>query len=99
MRKSISLLLCGFLTASAVFAGTSVNALAAPKIDPYKTVQAELDFGREGVVQTPEVYNNQKITVISEIEAGDYWLVKTVDFSEGLSKISLTAAGIVFPSE
>ena len=91
MRKGISLFLCGLLSASAVVASSSVTALAAPKIDPYSTVQAELNFGREGVVQTPEVYNGQKITTLSSVEAGDYWLVKDVDFSEGLSKISLTA--------
>ena len=90
MRKNIPLLLCGLLTTSAIFAGTSVNSLAAPKIDPYKTVQAEINFGREGVEQTPEVYNNKKITVLSNVEAGDYWLVKTVDFNEGLSKMSIT---------
>lgn len=91
MRKGIALFLCGLLSASAVVASSSVTALAAPKIDPYSTVQAELNFGREGVVQTPEVYNGQKITTLSSVEAGDYWLVKDVDFSEGLSKISLTA--------
>ncbi|WP_026661499.1 cellulose binding domain-containing protein [Butyrivibrio proteoclasticus] len=91
MKRSISMLICGLLVATSVASATSVTALAAPKIDPYGVVQAELNFGREGVVQSPEVYNNSKITVLTEIEAGDYWLVKDVDFSEGLSKISLTA--------
>ena len=91
MKRSISMLICGLLVAISVASATSVTALADPKIDPYGVVQAELNFGREGVVQSPEVYNNSKITVLTEIEAGDYWLVKDVDFSEGLSKISLTA--------
>ena len=85
------MLICGLLVATSVASATSVTALAAPKIDPYGVVQAELNFGREGVEQSPEVYNNSKITVLTSIEAGDYWLVKDVDFSEGLSKISLTA--------
>ena len=91
MKKGISLFLCGLLTASSVVAGTSVTSLAAPKIDPYSTVQAELNFGSEGVEKTPIVYNGQKITVLDSIDVGDYWYVKDVDFSDGLSKMSLTA--------
>ena len=91
MKKSISMLICGLLVATSVASATSVTALAAPKINPYKTVQAETNFGSEGVEKTPEVYNDKKITVLNSVEAGDYWIVKDVDFSEGLSKISLTA--------
>ena len=91
MRKGMSLFLCGLLSASAVVASSSVTALAAPKINPYSTVQAELNFGSEGVEKSPEVYNGQKITVLNSVEVGDYWYVKDVDFSDGLSKMSLTA--------
>ncbi len=91
MKKSISMLICSLLVATSVASATSVTALAAPKLNPYSTVQAETNFGSEGVEKTPEVYNDKKITVLNSVEAGDYWIVKDLDFSDGLSKISLTA--------
>ncbi|MCR5657124.1 MAG: hypothetical protein K6G06_06645, partial [Butyrivibrio sp.] len=89
-RRFISLFVCGLLTATAVTT-SSISVNAAPKVNPYNTVQAELLFENQGVEKAAEIYNNQKITVLNSIEAGDFWKVNDVDFSNGLSRISIAA--------
>ena len=64
------------------------TAYAAPHIHPYTGVEAETNFGSEGVEVVTEADGRK---VVSSIEKGDYFTVKTCDFSSGLATITITA--------
>ena len=68
------------------FAALTVEA--APAFNPYKTIQAEAKFGDSGVEVITEASGAK---VVSSIDKGDYFFVKDVNFSEGLSKIAFSA--------
>ena len=79
MKRRLSLLMCGMLAATAIVSSSSVSALAAPKVDPSKPVQAEMTFGSSGVTDVTE----GDVRFLAGFEAGDYTRVKDVDFGDG----------------
>lgn len=85
MKKELSLLICGLLSASAIVSASSVTAFAAPKVDPYKTVQAEMTFGNSGLTDKTE----GDVRFLANLGAGDYTRIKDVDFSAGMAAISV----------
>jgi len=87
MKRKVPVILSIFLAAGLTVAPT-MTANAAPHINPYKTVQAELNFGTKGVEVVTE---SNGVKAVSGIETGDYFVVKDVDFSSGLKTISIMA--------
>ncbi|MBO4592341.1 MAG: carbohydrate-binding protein, partial [Eubacterium sp.] len=65
------------------YTGLTVNA--APSLNPYGTVQAEIDFERD----IKEVYTEGDIQGVS-LESGNYFQMRTVNFSQGVSRIGVT---------
>ncbi len=85
MKKVASLFVCGLLTATAIVGSSNVTALAAPKVDPYKTVQAEFNFGTVGVEDVTE----GDVRFLAGLGVGDYSRIKDVDFSNGVNVIAI----------
>lgn len=86
MKRKVPVILSMLLAAGIASPALTVNA--APSFNPYKTVQAEAKFGDSGVEITTE---ESGAKVVSSIDKGDYFFVKDVNFSEGLSKITISA--------
>ncbi len=86
MKRKMAMFLSLFLAAG-LFVSTSMTANAAPHVDPYGTVQAELNFGQSGV----DITNDAGVRVASGIDKGDYWIVKDVEFSNGLKSMTIVA--------
>ena len=95
MKRRLSLFVCGLLTATAILSASSVSALAAPKVEPWKTVQAEMTFGNSGVTDVTE----GDVRYLAGFEAGDYTRVKDVDFGDGyavlLAKLRASSASLM----
>ena len=95
MKRRLSLFVCGLLTATAILSASSVSALAAPKVEPWKTVQAEMSFGSSGVEDVTE----GDVRYLAGFEAGDYTRVKDVDFADGyailLAKLRASTASLL----
>ena len=73
------------MTATTVLA-PSLKAHAAPQIVPYGTVEAELDFTRN----VKDVFTEEDgVTTAVSLENGNYFSMRTVNFSKGVSKISV----------
>lgn len=87
MKRKVPVIL-SMLLAAGITATPAMTAYAAPSFNPYKTVQAEAKFGDSGVEITTE---ESGAKVVSSIDKGDYFFVKDVNFSEGLSKITISA--------
>ncbi|MBP5325673.1 MAG: carbohydrate-binding protein [Pseudobutyrivibrio sp.] len=86
MKRKVPVILSMLLAAGIASPALTVNA--APSFNPYKTIQAEAKFGDSGVEITTE---ESGAKVVSSIDKGDYFFVKDVNFSEGLSKITISA--------
>ena len=86
MKRKVPVILSMLLAAGITSPALTVNA--APSFNPYKTIQAEAKFGESGVEVTTEASGAK---VVSSIDKGDYFYVKDVNFSEGLSKITISA--------
>ncbi|PHU39220.1 hypothetical protein CSX00_11500 [Pseudobutyrivibrio ruminis] len=85
MKRKTSIALGLLLTATTVLA-PSLTAVAAPQIVPYGTVEAELDFTRN----VKDVFTEEDgVTTAVSLEAGNYFSMRTVNFSKGVSKISV----------
>ncbi|PHU34216.1 carbohydrate-binding protein [Pseudobutyrivibrio ruminis] len=85
MKRKNSIALGLLLTATTVLA-PSLKAHAAPQIVPYGTVEAELDFTRN----VKEVFTEEDgVTTAVSLENGNYFSMRTVNFSKGVSKISV----------
>lgn len=85
MKKIVTFATSLFLAGGLVLSN-SVTSFAAPKIDPYNTVQAELMFESSGVEKekgTPgQVY-------VKGIDKGDYFKVSDVYFDKGVGAITV----------
>ncbi|WP_406544858.1 carbohydrate-binding protein [Pseudobutyrivibrio sp.] len=86
MKRKVPVILSMLLAAGITAPALTVEA--APAFNPYKTIQAEAKFGDSGVEVTTEASGAK---VVSSIDKGDYFFVKDVNFSEGLSKIAISA--------
>ncbi|MCR4996668.1 MAG: carbohydrate-binding protein, partial [Butyrivibrio sp.] len=86
MKKNLSVALSVFLATGLLSPTLTVNA--APSINPYDTVQAEIEFERN----VKEVFTDEDAgaTVVS-LGSGNYFIVKSVNFSQGVSKIVIKA--------
>jgi len=85
MKRKNSIALGLLLTATTVLA-PSLKAHAAPQIVPYGTVEAELDFTRN----VKDVFTEEDgVTTAVSLENGNYFSMRTVNFSKGVSKISV----------
>ena len=86
MKRKVPVILSMLLAAG--IAAPALTVEAAPAFNPYKTIQAEAKFGDSGVEVITEASGAK---VVSSIDKGDYFFVKDVNFSEGLSKIAISA--------
>ncbi|MBR5953390.1 MAG: carbohydrate-binding protein, partial [Pseudobutyrivibrio sp.] len=86
MKRKVPVILSMLLAAGITAPALTVEA--APAFNPYKTIQAEAKFGDSGVEVITEASGAK---VVSSIDKGDYFFVKDVNFSEGLSKIAISA--------
>ena len=86
MKRKVPVILSMLLAAGLTAPALTVEA--APAFNPYKAIQAEAKFGDSGVEVTTEASGAK---VVSSIDKGDYFFVKDVNFSEGLSKIAISA--------
>ena len=86
IKRKLSVALSVFLATGLLSPGLTVAA--APSINPYGTVEAELDFERN----IKDVFTDEDAgaTVVS-LGSGNYFTVKSVNFSQGVSKIGITA--------
>ena len=86
MKRNLSVALSVFLATGLLSPALPVQA--APSINPYGTVQAEIEFERN----VKEVFTDEDAgaTVVS-LGSGNYFSVKSVNFSQGVSKIGITA--------
>ncbi|SCY48665.1 Carbohydrate binding module (family 6), partial [Pseudobutyrivibrio sp. AR14] len=85
MKRKTSIALGLLVTATTVLA-PSLKAHAAPQIVPYGTVEAELDFTRN----VKDVFTEEDgVTTAVSLENGNYFSMRTVNFSKGVSKISV----------
>ena len=87
MKRKVPVILSALLAAG-ITVTPAMTAEAAPAFNPYNTVQAEAKFGGEGIEVTTE---ESGATVVSSIDEGDYFYVKDINFSNGLSKITISA--------
>ena len=85
------------IIASAVFLMQNVTTIAAdpleytgPQLDPYKGIEAELNFGTSGYALEEEDVWTRKVICL---EKGDYFYVNDVNFDKGLSKLKINARG------
>ena len=65
----------------------SVDVNAAPALNPYNGVEAEVNFGQSGT----KVVTDGDVKAVSSIDSGDYFIVKDVNFSKGVSKFKVNA--------
>ena len=65
----------------------SVDVNAAPALNPYNGVEAEVNFGQSGT----KVVSDGDVKAVSSIDSGDYFIVKDVNFSKGVSKFKVNA--------
>ena len=85
------------LALSLMFVTQGVKAEAAnpleytgPQLDPYKAIEAEINFGVTGREIEEEDGWTRKVI---RLEKGDYFQVNDVNFDKGLSKITINARG------
>ncbi len=85
MKRKTSIALGLLVTATTVLA-PNLKVNAAPQIVPYGTVEAELDFTRN----VKDVFTEEDgVTTAVSLENGNYFSMRTVNFSKGVSKISV----------
>ncbi|MCR5581812.1 MAG: carbohydrate-binding protein, partial [Pseudobutyrivibrio sp.] len=85
MKKRIPMILSMVLT-TGLFISPAISVQAAPHLNPYNTVPAEVTFGQSGV----EIIEDNGGKVVSSIDPGDYFLVKDLNFDKGLATIGIT---------
>ncbi|SFU98550.1 carbohydrate-binding protein, partial [Butyrivibrio sp. INlla21] len=94
MKRKVSVVLSAAMAATTIMA-QGVPAYAAPEIRPYGNVEAELDFDHSYQGTVTDEYD---VTSVN-LESGDYFSTHSVNFSQGVSKITLkikgTGAGII----
>ena len=86
MKRQISILSTVALSGLMVLNNT-VDINAAPSLNPYSGVEAETNFGQSGT----EVVTDNGVKAVSSIESGDYFIVKDVNFSKGVSQFKVKA--------
>ena len=86
MKRQISILSTVALSGLMVLNNT-VDINAAPSLNPYSGVEAETNFGQSGT----EVVTDNGFKAVSSIESGDYFIVKDVNFSKGVSQFKVKA--------
>jgi len=86
MKKQISLLSSVALGGLLVLNST-VDVNAAPSLNPYNGLESEVNFGQSGT----EVVTDKGVKAVSGIESGDYFVVKDVNFSKGVSQFKVKA--------
>ena len=63
-----------------------MNVVAAPHISPYGVVEAEFDFDRD---VADEFTEDDGVTTAVSLETGNYFTVKDIEFSKGVSQIGV----------
>ena len=86
MKRRISMLSTLALGGVMVL-NNAVDVNAAPALNPYNGVEAEVNFGQKGI----EIVEDNGGKVASSIEAGDYFIVKDVNFAKGVSQFKVKA--------
>ena len=87
MKRKFPIVL-SMMLAAGLSTAPALQSNAAPHMHPYNGVEAEVNFGSSGVDIVTEADGRK---VVSGIEKGDYFTVKTCDFSSGLASITITA--------
>ena len=87
MKRKFPVVL-SMMLAAGLSTAPALQSNAAPHMHPYNGVEAEVNFGSSGVDIVTEADGRK---VVSGIEKGDYFTVKTCDFSSGLASITITA--------
>lgn len=87
MKRKFPVVL-SIMLAAGLSSGPAIASNAAPHTHPYNGVEAELNFGSNGVDVVTEADGRK---VVAGIEKGDYFTVKTCDFSSGVQTITITA--------
>ena len=86
MKRQISLL-SSIAMGGLLILNNSVDVNAAPSLNPYNGVEAETNFGQSGT----KVVTDGDVKAVSSIDSGDYFIVKDVNFSKGVSQFKVNA--------
>ncbi|MBO4457456.1 MAG: carbohydrate-binding protein [Butyrivibrio sp.] len=86
MKRRISIL-SSLALGGIMVLNNAVDVNAAPMLNPYNGLEAEVNFGQSGT----KVIDDNGGQVVSSIEAGDYFIVKDVNFSKGVSQFKVKA--------
>ncbi len=84
MKRKASIALSLLLAAGTALT-PSVPVVAAPHINPYGRVEAELQFSRE----VKEEITEENGTTAVSLESGNYFSASTISFSKGVSQIGI----------
>ncbi|MCR5641005.1 MAG: carbohydrate-binding protein [Lachnospiraceae bacterium] len=86
MKRRVPILL-SMLLAAGMCGAPTLSVQAAPQLNPYNSLEAEIPFDSSGITIVED--NGGK--VVSGLDAGDYFYANDINFSQGLSAITITA--------